>query len=84
MKPINIKTLTVVVPWEPFFQLAVLLANFYSPGHLKRLGDNPVHLQRFNKKGLEKLLGKYFYVDKIQVQFPLLVASAQPVQDSAD
>jgi ubiquinone/menaquinone biosynthesis C-methylase UbiE len=62
----------VSVPWEPWFRLG----NFARGKNVKRLGNDPEHLQFFTRGRLEKLLGRHFESVRVKPVFPWLVGIA--------
>ena len=60
----------ISVPHEPFFRLANLLRG----KHLRRLGDDPEHVQHWGERGFRRLLQQHFRVRRSQRPFPWLLA----------
>lgn len=64
--------LVVSVPWEPFFRLG----NLGRGKNVKRLGNDPEHVQAFTPKRLERALGAHFGQVRVVKAFPWLIAEA--------
>ncbi len=64
--------LVVSVPWEPFFRLG----NLGRGKNVKRLGNDPEHVQAFTPKRLERALGAEFAQVRVIKAFPWLIAEA--------
>ncbi|HLV60680.1 MAG TPA: methyltransferase domain-containing protein [Fredinandcohnia sp.] len=56
----------LTVPWEPWFQLANLARGKY----LSRLGNHPEHIQRWTRRGFERLARTRFDAHRVEVLFP--------------
>jgi SAM-dependent methyltransferase len=65
--------LVVSVPWEPWFRLG----NLGRGKNVKRLGNDPEHVQAFTPKRLERALGAHFAEVRVVRAFPWLIAEAQ-------
>lgn len=61
----------VSVPWEPYFRIGNLLRGKY----LRRFGNHPEHVQRFDPRSLQALLREF--ADDVQVEtcFPWLIGT---------
>lgn len=64
--------LVVSVPWEPWFRLG----NLGRGKNVKRLGNDPEHVQAFTPKRLERALGANFATVRVVRAFPWLIAEA--------
>jgi len=64
--------LVVSVPWEPWFKLG----NLGRGKNVKRLGNDPEHVQAFTPKKLERALGAHFGQVRVIKAFPWLIAEA--------
>lgn len=64
--------LVVSVPWEPWFRLG----NLGRGKNIKRLGNDPEHVQAFTPARLERALGADFNQVRIVRSFPWLIAEA--------
>ncbi len=62
----------VSVPWEPWFRLG----NLGRGKNVKRLGNDPEHVQFFTPKRLERLLRAEFDSVRVVRAFPWLIAEA--------
>jgi hypothetical protein len=69
----------VSVPWEPFF----LLGNLFRGKNLSRLGNDPEHIQHFDRRGLRRSLERSFGVVRLKTSFPWIVAEAQSARSEA-
>jgi len=56
----------ISAPNEPFFRLSNLIAL----KNIKRLGNDPGHVNTWSKSGFTKLIKKYFDVTKVLLPFP--------------
>jgi hypothetical protein len=65
--------LVVSVPWEPWFRLG----NLGRGKNLKRLGNDPEHVQAFNPRRLQRALERHFTEVRIVRAFPWLIAEAR-------
>jgi hypothetical protein len=65
--------LVVSVPWEPWFRLG----NLGRGKNLKRLGNDPEHVQAFNPRRLQRALERHFSEVRIVRAFPWLIAEAR-------
>ncbi|QXC62828.1 class I SAM-dependent methyltransferase [Aquihabitans sp. G128] len=65
--------LVVSVPWEPWFRLG----NLGRGKNVKRLGNDPEHVQAFTPKRLERALGQHFEAVRVVRAFPWLIAEAR-------
>jgi SAM-dependent methyltransferase len=64
----------VSVPWEPMFRLG----NLGRGKNVRRLGNDPEHVQQFNPSRLRTLLGRHFRDVSIRTCLPWIVAVARP------
>ncbi|MBA3282765.1 MAG: class I SAM-dependent methyltransferase [Acidimicrobiia bacterium] len=64
--------LVVSVPWEPWFRLG----NLGRGKNVKRLGNDPEHVQAFTPSRLEAALGEHFSRVRVVRAFPWLIAEA--------
>jgi SAM-dependent methyltransferase len=64
----------VSVPWEPVFRLG----NLGRGKNLRRLGNDPEHVQQFNPKRLQALLARSFSTVDVRTSLPWVVAVARP------
>src|SRR5690606_10342090 len=64
--------LVVSVPWEPWFRLG----NLGRGKNVKRLGNDPEHVQFFTPKKLSAALGEHFADVKVTKAFPWIIAEA--------
>ena len=64
--------LVVSVPWEPWFRLG----NLGRGKNVKRLGNDPEHVQAFTPKRLERALRAHFAEVRVVRAFPWLIAEA--------
>jgi SAM-dependent methyltransferase len=64
--------LVVSVPWEPWFRLG----NLARGKNLKRLGNDPEHVQAFTPRRLRAILGAEFREVRVVRAFPWLIAEA--------
>jgi hypothetical protein len=64
----------VSVPWEPVFRLG----NLGRGKNLRRLGNDPEHVQQFNPSRLRRLLERHFADVSVQTCLPWVVAVARP------
>ncbi len=62
--------LIITVPYEPFFRLG----NLCRGKNIKRFGNDPEHIQQFNRSALSALLTPHFGSVTIQNCFPWLLA----------
>ena len=62
----------VSVPWEPWFRLG----NLGRGKNVKRLGNDPEHVQAFTPARLRKALGHEFNQVRVIKSFPWLIAEA--------
>jgi hypothetical protein len=65
--------LVVSVPWEPWFRLG----NLGRGKNLKRLGNDPEHVQAFNPRRLRRALERHFSEVRVVRAFPWLIAEAR-------
>ncbi len=65
--------LVVSVPWEPWFRLG----NLGRGKNVRRLGNDPEHVQAFTPKRLERALGAHFADVRVVKAFPWLIAEAR-------
>jgi SAM-dependent methyltransferase len=63
----------VSVPWEPWFRLG----NLGRGKNLRRLGDDPEHVNHFNRRRLALVLAQSFGSVEVSGSFPWLVADAR-------
>lgn len=56
----------ISVPFEPWFSLGNLL----SGKNIRRLGNDPDHINLWNKKEISDLASKYFNSIKVEISFP--------------
>jgi hypothetical protein len=66
LRQLKYDDLIISVPWEPFFQIS----NFMRGSNLKKLGNDPEHLNQWNKKQISDLLSKNFTIKKHIISFP--------------
>lgn len=64
----------VSVPWEPYFRAGNLLRG----KHVRRLGNDPEHINHFNPRTLDAALREYFPHVEVRPCFPWVTAVAQP------
>ena len=64
----------VSVPWEPWFRLG----NLGRGKNIGRFGNDPEHVQWFNRSRLRRTLAPYFGEVRVVSAFPWLVAVARP------
>ena len=64
--------LVISVPWEPWFRLG----NLGRGKNVKRLGNDPEHVQAFTPARLRKALGHEFNQVRVIKSFPWLIAEA--------
>ena len=65
--------LVVSVPWEPYFRLG----NLGRGKNVKRLGNDPEHVQWFTPSRLRRALGAAFSEVRVVPAFPWLIAEAR-------
>lgn len=65
--------LVVSVPWEPWFRLG----NLGRGKNVKRLGNDPEHVQAFTPRRLERALAAHFDQVRVVRRFPWLIAEAR-------
>jgi hypothetical protein len=65
--------LVVSVPWEPWFRLG----NLGRGKNLRRLGNDPEHVQAFNPRRLHRALERHFSEVRVVRAFPWLIAEAR-------
>lgn len=56
----------ITVPHEPFFRLA----NFLRGKNISRWGNDIEHIQHWSRRGITRLVKKYFTVRKVKTSFP--------------
>jgi len=64
--------LVVSVPWEPWFRLG----NLGRGKNVKRLGNDPEHVNFFSPRPLRAALGKHFDEVRVVKAFPWIIAEA--------
>lgn len=64
--------LVVSVPWEPWFRLG----NLGRGKNVKRMGNDPEHVNFFNPRKLKSALGQHFDDVRITKAFPWIIAEA--------
>jgi hypothetical protein len=64
----------VSVPWEPWFRLG----NLGRGKNVRRLGNDPEHVQAFTPRRLRAALGAGFAQVAVTPAFPWLIAEARP------
>jgi SAM-dependent methyltransferase len=64
--------LVVSVPWEPWFRLG----NLGRGKNVKRMGNDPEHVQFFTPGRLKRALGEHFAEVRVVKAFPWLIAEA--------
>lgn len=64
--------LVVSVPWEPWFRLG----NLGRGKNVKRMGNDPEHVQAFTPARLRRALGREFHQVRVVKAFPWLIAEA--------
>jgi SAM-dependent methyltransferase len=64
--------LVVSVPWEPWFRLG----NLGRGKNVKRMGNDPEHVNFFNPRKLKAALGLHFTEVKVIKAFPWIIAEA--------
>ncbi len=67
---VSSRDVVVSVPSEPWFRLGSLARGKY----LRTLGNHPEHINRFNRRGLEALLGSSLEGIRVESAFPWLIA----------
>jgi hypothetical protein len=67
----------VSVPWEPWFRLG----NLARGKNVRRLGNDPEHLQAFTRRSLRSMLLEHFSHVDVSTAFPWLVAVATEPRD---
>jgi 2-polyprenyl-3-methyl-5-hydroxy-6-metoxy-1,4-benzoquinol methylase len=71
--------LVVSVPWEPWFRLG----NLARGKNVKRLGNDPEHVQAFTPRRLRAALGEEFASVRVVRAFPWLIAEASRARSGA-
>lgn len=66
--------LVVSVPWEPWFRLG----NLGRGKNVRRLGNDPEHVQFFTPGRLQRALAEHFTEVRVVRAFPWLIAEARP------
>jgi ubiquinone/menaquinone biosynthesis C-methylase UbiE len=66
------KNCLISVPNEPLF----MAANFLRGKNLSRFGNDIEHIQHWSKRGIAKLIGKYFEVIEVRNPFPWTLVAA--------
>lgn len=69
IKRITKKNCIFSVPYEPFFRIG----NFLRGKNLSQLGNDPEHIQNWNKKEFVNLIGKFFNINEVKVSFPWII-----------
>lgn len=62
------------VPHEPWF----MLSNLARGQNLRRLGNDPEHINHFGPNGFRRLLEASFRVDEVRRSYPWLLAACRP------
>ena len=65
--------LVVSVPWEPWFRLG----NLGRGKNLRRLGNDPEHVQAFTPRRLHRALERHYSEVRVVKAFPWLIAAAR-------
>jgi len=65
--------LVVSVPWEPWFRLG----NLGRGKNLRRLGNDPEHVQAFTPRRLHRALERHYSEVRVVKAFPWLIAEAR-------
>lgn len=65
--------LLLSVPWEPLF----MASNFLSGKNLRRLGNDPDHVNHWGRRGFEKFVATRFDIIEMPIVFPWTMALAR-------